>query len=97
MEIDSTTGSIYLEYPRVDIYHLNIHITHCIFPSSWSHAQLPTFRRSTQYVWLIMAGYPFVSSHPVSTLPQLEPLHLTNSLRIPCEVQRSVNDGLSAS
>jgi len=38
MEMDSATGSIYLESPRVDRHHLNIRNTHSIFPSAWSHA-----------------------------------------------------------
>jgi len=81
---DSATGSIYLGDPGGD-RHLIIRNTGSIFPSSWSHALLPSFRRSTQFVWFIMAGYPFVSSHPLSTL-LLEPLFLTNSLRIPCDI-----------
>jgi len=46
--MDSVTGSIYLEDPGVDRHHLIIWNIHSIFPSSWSYALLPSFRRSTQ-------------------------------------------------
>ena len=81
--------------PSVDRRHRIIRHTHCIFPSSWTDALLPSFRRSTQFVdphallqsfhrskqcvWFIKAGYPFISSHPLATLPELEPLFHTNS------------------
>jgi len=55
-KMDSVTGSIYLEDPGVD-RHLIIRNTHSIFPSSWSHALLPSLHRSTQFVWFIM-GIP---------------------------------------
>jgi len=96
MKMDSATGSIYLEYPSLDRHHRNIRNTKSIFPCSWSHALLPRFGRSTQSVWFIMAGYPFISSHPLPTLLELELLFLRNSFRIPCEVRQSVYDGLSA-
>jgi len=94
--MDSATGTICLGDPRVDRHHHIIRNTHSIFPSSWSHALLPSFHRSTQFVWFIMAGFPFISSHPLPTLLKPEPLFLKNSLRMPCEVRRSVDDGLSA-
>ena len=94
-EMDSATGSIYLGDPGVDRHHRIVRNTHCIFPSSWTYAPSPSFRkstqfvdphallqsvhRSTQFVWFIMAGYPFVSSHPLPTLLELEPLCPTNS------------------
>jgi len=53
MEMDSVTGSIYLEYPGADRHHLNIRYTHSIFPSSWSYALLPSFHGSTQFVWIL--------------------------------------------
>jgi len=96
MEIDSATGGIYLEYPGVDRHHLDIRNTHCIFPSKRSHALLPSFRICTQYVWFIMAGYLFVSCHPLPMLCELKPHFRTNSLPIPSEVRQSVDDGLSA-
>ena len=37
-----------------------------------------------------------ISSHPLLMLLEPEPLFLTNSLRMPCEVRRSVDDGVSA-
>jgi len=95
-EMDPATGSIYLADPGVDRHHLIIRNRHSIFPSSWSHALLPSFDRSTQFVWFIMAGYPFISSHPLPTLLEPEPLFLKNSLRMPREVRRSVDDGLSS-
>jgi len=95
MEMDSATGSIYLGDPRVD-RHLIIWNTHSIFPSSWFYTLLPSVHSSTQLVWYIMAGYLSISSHPLSTLLELEPLFLMNSLRIPCKVRGSVDDELSA-
>jgi len=58
------------------------------------HALLPSVHRSTKFVRFIMAGYLFISSHPLPTLLESELLFLTNSLRMPCEVRRSVDDGL---
>jgi hypothetical protein len=94
-EMDSATGSIYLGDPRVDRHHLIIRNTHSIFLSSWSHALLRSIHRSTQFVWFIMAGYTHIF-HPLLTLLELEPLILTYSLQISCEVQRSLHDGLCA-
>ena len=90
------TGSIYLEDPGVDRHHLNIGNTDSMFPSSWSHALMLSFRGSKQFVRFIMTGYPFLSSHPLPTLLELEGLFPMNSLWIPCEVQWSVDVGLSA-
>ena len=73
MEMDSATWSIYLEVPGVDRHHLIIQNTHSIFPSSWSHALLPSIHRSTQFVWFIMARYLFLSSHPHPTHLEPEP------------------------
>jgi hypothetical protein len=95
-EMDPVTGSTYLEDPRVDRHNLNIQNTHSIFPSSWSHALLPSFCRSTQFVWFMMVGYPFISSHPLPSHLKLELLFFLNSLQILCEVVRSVDDVLSA-
>jgi hypothetical protein len=50
--MDSATGSIYLGDSGVD-RHLIIRNTHSIFSSSWSHALLPSFRRSTQFVSIL--------------------------------------------
>ena len=95
MEIDSATGSIYVGDPGVD-RHCIIRNAHSIFPSSRSHALLPSIHGSMQYVWFIMTGHPFTSSHPLPTLLEPEPLFLKNSLQMPCEVQWHVDDGLSA-
>jgi len=51
--MDSATESIYLGDPGVDRYHRIIRNTHSFFPSSWSHAPLPSFHRSTQFVWFL--------------------------------------------
>jgi hypothetical protein len=91
-EMDSATGSIYLEDPGVDRHHLIIRITRSIFPSSWSHAILPSFHRSKQFVWFFRAGIPSYAL----MLRETEPLMLTNSHRMPCEVRWSVDDGMSA-
>ena len=40
--------------------------------------------------------YPFISPHHLPTLLELDPLFVTTFLWIPCEVWRSVHDGLSA-
>ena len=60
------------------------------------YALLLSVHRTTQFVWFIMAGYPFISSHPLPTLLEPEPLLFKNSLQMPCEVRRSDDDGLSA-
>jgi len=96
MEIDSATGGIYLENPGVDRHRLNIQNTHSIFPSSWSHALLPSFDGSTQFVCIVMARYTIISSHPLPKLLERDPLFRRNSLRMPCEVGQSVDNGLSA-
>jgi len=51
--MDSATGSIYLGDLGVDRHHLIIRNTHSIFLTSWSHALLPSFHRSTQFVWFL--------------------------------------------
>jgi len=95
-EMDSATGSIDLEDPEVDRPHRIIRNTHSMFPSSCSYALLLSFHRSAQFVLFIMAGYPTISSHPLPTLLEPEPLFLTNSLQMPCEVRWCVDDRLSA-
>jgi len=57
MEMDSATGSIYLADPGVDRHHRIIRNRHSFFPSSWSHTPLPSFHRSTQFVWLLTHSY----------------------------------------
>ena len=49
-----------------------------------------------QFVWFILAGYPFISSHHLPMLFKPEMLIPKNSLEMSCEVQRSVDDALSA-
>jgi len=44
----------------------------------------------------ILLMYPIISSDPLPTLLEPESLFLTNSLWMPREVRRSVDDGLSA-
>jgi hypothetical protein len=48
------------------------------------------------FVWFILAGYPFMSAHALPMLLELEQLIRMNSFRRSCEVQWSVDDGLSA-
>jgi hypothetical protein len=91
-KMESATGSIYLRDPGVDRHHLIIQSTHSIFPGSWSPLQLPSYCSYTQFVSFIKAGYPYISSHPLPMLLAPELLFLRNSLRIPCEVQWSVDD-----
>jgi len=57
---------------------------------------MPSFHWSTQFVWFIMAGFPFISSYPLLTLLKPERLLLNNSHWMLCEVRRSVDNGLSA-
>jgi hypothetical protein len=112
IEIESATSWIYLGEPKVDRHHRIIQNTHCICPSPWSGALLPGFQLSTQcvdpdgllpvkhpfmlFVLFIMTRNLFIPCHPLATVLKLERLFLTNSLRIPCELRRSVDDGLSA-
>jgi len=56
-EMDLATGSIYLADAGVDRHHLIIRNTHSIFPSSWSHALLPSFQRPTHFVWFLMRSF----------------------------------------
>jgi len=65
IEIDSATGSIYLNDPGVDRHYLILKNTLAIFPNSQSHALLPTFHRSKQFVWFIMVG---ILSYPLTLL-----------------------------
>jgi hypothetical protein len=52
-EIDSATVSTDLADSRVDRHHRMIRNTHSFFPSTCSHAPLPSFHKSTQFVWLL--------------------------------------------
>ena len=54
------------------------------------HALLRSIHRPTHFVWVIRAGYPFISSHSLPTLLELEPLCLTNSLRMPCDLDHFI-------
>ena len=62
-EIDSATGSIYLDDPGVDRHHLIPKNTHSIFFNTRSHALLPSFHRLKQFVRFIMVG---ISSYPLT-------------------------------
>jgi len=84
--MDQAMGSIYQGEPRVDRHHLIICNTQFIFPSSWSHALLPSFQWSTQLVLYLTAGYRFISSDPLSMLLEPELLFLTNTLRMGWEL-----------
>jgi len=70
-------------------------ITHSIISIHWSHLLCARFRGSTQLCGSSQPG-SIISSHPLSTLLEPEPLILTNSLWMVQEVQRSVDDELSA-
>jgi len=94
--MDLATASIYLADTGVDRQHRIIRNTHSSFHRSWSHAPLPSFQRSKQFVLFNMAEYPFISSHPLPTLLEPECFFLRNSHWMQCEVRRSVDDGLSA-
>jgi len=81
-EMNGATGSIYSGDPGVDsiLSHLIIQrITHSIFPIFRSHSLCPRFRRSTQLRGSSRPG-SIISSHPLPTLHEPEPLFLTNSL-----------------
>jgi len=81
-EMDSATGSIYLGDPGIDRHHHIIQNTHSIVPRAWLHALLPSVHRSTQLVWYIMALYPIISSDPLPTLLEPEPLFHMNSIQM---------------
>jgi hypothetical protein len=83
-EMDSATGSIYFGDSGVDRHHVIISNTLnlsqlwvlctlvellqiqaiCVDP----YAIFRRVHRSTQFVWFIMGGYPFISVHPLPTL-----------------------------
>jgi len=73
-KMGSAMGSIYLRDPRAHWHHRTIQYVCSIFHSSLSHTLLPNIHRSAQFVWFIMAGYTFISSHPLSI--HLEPKYL---------------------
>jgi len=90
-------GSIYLQDLGVDRHHLILlynEIHTLPFSALGSHALLPSFHRSTQFVWFLMGSFPIISSHPLATLLEPEPLFLTNSVWMPCEVRQSVDVGV---
>jgi len=62
-------GVYILADPGVDRHHLIIWNTHSVFPSSWSHALLPSFPGPTRYVWFLMH----------SSQAFIDPLHLCGS------------------
>ena len=78
-ETDSVTGCIYLGDARVDRHHRIIRNTHSFIPRSRSHTPLPSFHRSTHFVWFIMAKYPIISSHSLPTLLEPEWLFLRHA------------------
>jgi hypothetical protein len=94
--MDSAAGSICLGDPWVDRHHLIIQIHTLSYTALGLRyscrafedplALLHSIHRSRNFVWIILAGYHFILPHPLSTLPELELLCLTNSLWIPCEV-----------
>jgi len=51
--MESATGSIDLGDPGVERHRLIIRNTHSILPSALSHALLPSFHRSTRFVWFL--------------------------------------------
>ena len=56
------------------------------------HAHLPSVHRSTPLVWVIIAGYPFISSHTPSIPLEPEWLFLKKALRMICDVWQGVAD-----
>ena len=84
-----------LKHPGVD-RHLITRNTHSIFATSLSHALLPSFLWSSQFVWFIMPGNPFTSSYPLPTILVPELRFLSIFLQMTCDVGRSVDDGLTA-
>jgi len=57
---------------------------------------LPRCSKIHAIVWFIMAGYPFISSHPLPTLLEWGLLFLKNCRQKPYKVRRSVDYWLSA-
>jgi hypothetical protein len=95
-EKESAIGSIYLVDPRMHWHHRTIQNSHSIFHSSLSHALLPIIDRFTELVWVIVAGYSFISSHPLSIHLEPTQLLLKSSLQMHCKAQRSEDDALPA-
>jgi hypothetical protein len=63
-------------------FHLNLSYnknTHSIIPKIWSHSLCPRFCGSKQLHGLLMPG-SIISSHPIPTLLELEPLCLMTSV-----------------
>jgi len=82
-DIDLAIGNICYGDPGDNRHHLIVRNIHSIFPSCWSHSLLPSFYRSTQFVWSLMAGYCFIFFQPLRMLVNEDLLFLTNSLRTP--------------
>jgi len=83
--VDRVTGSIYSVIPGVDRHHLLFISSYhkmkiqSVFPNFWSHSLCPRFRASTQLRGSSTPGC-MISSHPITTLLEPEPLFLLNSL-----------------
>ena len=59
---------VYLGYSRVD-WHLITKNSHSILPSCWFHTHLPSFWKSTEFVWFLIARYLFISSLSLPSNP----------------------------
>jgi len=102
MKMERVTGSIYLADPGVDRHHLiSISSNHTMKIHTLS---FPTFglTRSVRNIVnprnCVGSSTPgsIISSHPIPTLLEPEPLFLMNSVWMSREVRRSVDGGLSA-
>jgi hypothetical protein len=90
-------------YPKYTLYLSQLLVSCTLAEHSQIHtisvdfdAHMPSAYVSRQYVWFIMAMYQIISSHPLSTLLQCEPIFIANGIRKSSEVHWSVDDVLSA-
>jgi len=92
-----------LQYMKNTIYHSQLLVwltlaelsqiyPICVVP----HVLLPSIHRSMQFGLFIIARSLLILSHPVPKLLETKQRVLKNVLRMPCEIQRNVDDGMSA-
>lgn len=97
--IDWVMGSIYSVGNWMDRHHLILSLyteyTHSIFTNFLCHSLLVRFLIPTQFHGFSWLG-SITSSHSLPILLEPEPLFLTNTLQMPCEVQQSIHYPLSS-
>jgi hypothetical protein len=68
-------SQLFVKYSFVVVSYIDTVYLQC-------HRLLPGVDLATQFVWFLMANYPFIFSHPIHILIKPEPLFVTNSLQI---------------